>query len=224
MNLNALPTHHAVLLVRGDRDTVGTNLFKELEKISPAHRFFNQTVLDIDTARSIVSWSKTPYHEEKIALISFHTAGIEAQNTMLKMLEEPMNNVRFIILTSNKKNLLPTVISRLHYYETSSETVVSSTLSHAEEFLKTKNTDRMKLSSITKLLKQEDEKGRKNREGVRYFILSLSEIFQKTLIDKPQNARYVAEILQTASYSSDPSTSLKALLEYLSLLLPQTLD
>ena len=37
----------------------------------------------------------------------------EAQNSLLKALEEPPRNIEFIIITSNKSNLLPTIRSRL---------------------------------------------------------------------------------------------------------------
>jgi hypothetical protein len=66
------------------------------------------------------------------------------------------------------------------------------------------------------LLARVDEEGRKDREGVRAFILSIAEALSKA---KAQ-PRYITETIQVASYSSDSSTSGKALIEYLSLLLP----
>lgn len=219
MNFSSLPNHHAVLIESTERRALGASLFSELQRLSPAHRFFDQTVLDIETARTIVSWSKVPYHTEKIALISFHTAGVEAQNVMLKVLEEPPVGVRFIIITSNKAHILPTVISRLQEVLTKMGTARASE-SDARLFLSTSYKDRMKLPCVMSLLKQEDEKGRKDREGVRHFILALLKTIQQT----PRNSRYIEETLSIASYSGDASASSKALLEYLSLLLPQTLD
>lgn len=219
MNFSSLLKHHAVLIENTERKTLSEDLFSELQKLSPVHRFFNQTVLDIETARTIVSWSKVPYHTEKIALISFHTAGTEAQNAMLKVLEEPPHGVRFIIVTSNKAHLLPTVISRLQEVVTKTDNTPTKD-SDALLFLSTSYKDRMKLPCVVALLKQEDEKGRRDRENIRRFILSLS----KKLKQAPGNSHLIEEVLSVASYSGDASTSLKALLEYLSLLLPQTLD
>ena len=113
MKLQNLPAHHAVLIVHKDRVGVSTNLWEELTKDSIAHRHFNQTVLDIDTARTIISWADSSYNGKKIALISFHIATHQAQNAMLKMLEEPKENVNFIVVTSNKESLLDTVLSRM---------------------------------------------------------------------------------------------------------------
>ncbi|MFA6608804.1 MAG: hypothetical protein WCT07_02750 [Candidatus Paceibacterota bacterium] len=214
MKISDLPNHHAVLLVHDERDSVGVALYNELSSLSPAHRFFNQTVLDIETARAIISWAQTPYNDEKIAIISFHTATLPAQNAMLKILEEPRDGVRFILVTSNKINLIDTVLSRLNYVQ--DKKVESKLSSLAEEFLQTPNSMRMKLPFTIELLSRIDEEGRKDRESVRAFILSLVEVLSSNHVEP----RYVTETLQVASYASDPSASGKALIEYLSLLLP----
>jgi DNA polymerase-3 subunit delta' len=46
-------------------------------------------------------------------LPDFHLSSIPAQNSFLKLLEEPPENVQFILSTDNKSNLLPTIISRV---------------------------------------------------------------------------------------------------------------
>ena len=46
-------------------------------------------------------------------LENFHFSSIPAQNSFLKLLEEPPSNVQFILSTDNKNNLLPTIISRV---------------------------------------------------------------------------------------------------------------
>lgn len=216
MKLSDLPLHHAVLVVHSDREKVASGLFEELRTLSPVHRFFNQTVLDIETARAIISWATTPYNEEKIGLISFHTSGIPAQNAMLKILEEPRAGVRFIVVTSNKETLLPTVLSRLQLFETGDR--ARRDLQNAELFLATKPTARMKLPFITELLARVDEEGRKDRESVRGFILEIIDALRES---KQNDVRALVETLHMASYASDPSTSTKAILEYLSLSLPQ---
>ena len=217
MKLSDFPAHHAVLLVHQNRIDVGAQLWDELTAISPAHRFFNQTVLDIDTARSITMWANTPYNDEKIALISFHTASLPAQNAMLKILEEPRAGVRFILLTSNKSNLISTVLSRVHEIKSSHQPRASNYQQNALEFLHTPHGARMKLPFIIELLARIDEEGRKDRENIRTFILSLADVLSKEKIE----SRYTIETIEVASYASDPSASGKSLIEYLALLLPQ---
>ncbi len=217
MKWNDLPKHHAVLVTHPDRASCGDALWEEVSALSPAHRYFNQTVLDIDTARKIISWAQAPYNDERIALISFHTAGTPAQNAMLKVLEEPRPGTRFVLLTSNVANLLPTIMSRVHHMR-SEEGEVNLDRKHAEEFLRTSHAFRMKLSFVVDLLACVDEEGRKDREAVRSFLLSIAGELSAARVAP----HYIQETLELASYASDPSASGKALLEYLTLLLPQT--
>jgi hypothetical protein len=215
MFLKNLPQHHAILLVHANRAEFGETLWNELSSASPAHKLFNQTVLDIETARNIISWANTPYNYEKIALISFHTAGHAAQNAMLKILEEPRAGVRFILLTSNKSNVIDTILSRVLHFPI--ENIKEST-THAEEFLNTNPSTRMKLPFVIELLARVDEEKRKDREGVREFILSIA----KVLSNFRAKPKHITESIEVASYASDSSASGKSLLEYLALLLPQT--
>lgn len=219
MNITSLPKHHALLLTTSDRKSLSEKLFTELKAISIANKLFDTTVLDIDTARNIITWSNTPYNEERTAVISFHTVGIEAQNTLLKLLEEPRDGVKFILITTNKANLLATVLSRTLVLEnTDNKSTQDDTV--ALNFLLTNPNVRLKLPEITELLAKTDEEGRKDRESVRMFILSLVRI----LTQKGIASNYIEETLTAASYASDPSASGKSLLEYLALLLPQIVE
>ena len=215
MKLNDLPQHHAVLILDTDRINTSEKIFTELRTLSPVHRFFNQTVLDIESARTIISWANTPFNEEKIALISFHTIGLEAQNAILKLLEEPRDGVRFILITSNTASLISTVLSRVRIVNSAEN---SEELFDAENFLHTPHALRMKLPHCIKLLSQVDEEDRKDREAVKAFISSIATV----LAGRGVEPKYILETVEIASYAADPSASGKALLEYLSLLLPQT--
>jgi hypothetical protein len=220
MIVNDLPHHHAVLIVEEKKHNLATSLWIELSR-DPAHTFFNQTVLDIDTAREIISWAGDAVRDPKIAIISFHTATLPAQNALLKVLEEPKENVRFILITSNKSNLIETVLSRVQVVDNKRQgengSITSESSLQAAEFLHTAHEGRMKLPCIGELLNRTDEEGRKDREGVRGFILSLVEELRKEK-SKPE---YVLETLELASYAADPSASGKALIEYLALFLPK---
>jgi hypothetical protein len=219
MNYSDLPSHHAILCVHPERKAVANTLWDDLRAQSPVHVFFDDTVLDIETARYLISWANTPYNnEEKIALLSFHTITIPAQNALLKVLEEPRTGVRFVLITSTKEAIIPTLYSRLLecvYRETASEK--NELKDNALLFLKELPSSRMNLSFIITLLTKTDEGGRKDRESVRAFILNLVDCIKN-------NNAYDKETLLTlemASYAGDPSASGKTILEYLALLLPQ---
>ena len=53
--------------------------------------------------------------ETKYIFLCGSTFRKEAQNSLLKILEEPPRNVVFIIITNSKTSLLPTIYSRLPY-------------------------------------------------------------------------------------------------------------
>jgi len=56
-------------------------------------------------------------NEPKYIILCGNTFRKEAQNALLKVLEEPPANIVFIIITTSKSTLLPTVLSRLpHKY------------------------------------------------------------------------------------------------------------
>jgi DNA polymerase III delta prime subunit len=215
MKFSEFPKHHAILVTSSDRATYADELWKEISALSPAHVYYNQTVLDIDTARTIIHWAQAPYNDERIALISFHTAGLPAQNAMLKILEEPRPGTRFVLVTTHKEHLIDTVLSRVRHVPLESESD-ERMKKVAEEFLATSSSFRMRLSHIVDILASLDEEGRKDREAVKGFILSLIPVLR----EKKVESRYVTETLEIASYASDPSASGKALVEYLSLLLP----
>lgn len=215
-------THHATLILDEQRKELSEHLWSLVHTHSLHHINFTTTVLDIDTARRIQEWNISPHDEtqERKAILCFHSITIPAQNALLKVLEEPSSGTSFILITSSSHSLLPTFLSRMNILKTSfkKDQGVSNELQDiASLFFITKKTERTGLPIIKKLLQTTDEKDRKDREGFRTFIMSLIE-YKNPLI----TAKHREELLIVASYSTDTSSSLKALLEYISLLLPCT--
>ncbi len=216
MNFSDLPNHHAVLISHNDRKNLSSSLWNEITLFSPLNIFHNVTVLDIDTAREIIKWVNSSYNGERVALISFHSSTIPAQNAMLKILEEPREGVRFILITSNKESLLPTVLSRLSEFKLE-KGVKDDVSSNAKLFLETKETERIDLDFISKILNSEDEKGRRDREITKNFLISL----QKEASVNHLDSKYILEINDMIFYLNNPSSSTKMIVEYLALLLPK---
>ena len=68
----------------------------------------------IQDIKSIAKETKVFYPEiRNYFLPNFHLSSIPAQNSFLKLLEEPPSNIQFILSTDNKNRLLPTIISRV---------------------------------------------------------------------------------------------------------------
>jgi len=68
----------------------------------------------INDIKNIFKETKIFYPKTRIYFFpNFQLSSIPAQNSFLKLLEEPPTNVQFILSTGNKNSLLPTIISRV---------------------------------------------------------------------------------------------------------------
>lgn len=75
--------------------------------------FMPQNEFLLDDARAVEKESYIAETEEKIIVLMADSYRIEAQNFLLKLLEEPPKNIKFLIVVPSKNLLLPTIKSRL---------------------------------------------------------------------------------------------------------------
>ncbi len=66
-------------------------------------------------AQTAIKESYIASSEKKYLFLCGSSFRVEAQNSLLKILEEPPTNIVFIILTTLKSSLLPTIYSRLPF-------------------------------------------------------------------------------------------------------------
>ena len=69
----------------------------------------------IEQANKTLKEAYIASNETKYLFLCGATFRVEAQNALLKILEEPPKNIVFILLVSSKNSLLPTIYSRLQY-------------------------------------------------------------------------------------------------------------
>ena len=74
-------------------------------------------------AKQVVKEAYIASERMKYIILCGETFTIEAQNSLLKILEEPPKNTTFIIITNSKSGILKTIFSRLphHYLKTKKE-------------------------------------------------------------------------------------------------------
>ncbi|EAH7560961.1 DNA polymerase III subunit delta' [Campylobacter jejuni] len=75
--------------------------------------FMPQNEFLLDDARAVEKESYIAETSEKIIVLMADSFRIEAQNFLLKLLEEPPKNIKFLIVVPSKNLLLPTIKSRL---------------------------------------------------------------------------------------------------------------
>ena len=129
----------------------------------------------------------------------------QAQQALLKLLEEPQQGTTFVLLVPHG-TLLPTVRSRMMRYP---QEVVGEKSQSVSKFLKSSQKERS--DEIAKLLKDDD--GAKER--AREFINALEQELHKKKAYKG-----LEEIQVVRNYLGDRSASLKMLLEHLAVALP----
>lgn len=133
--------------------------------------------IGIDQMKSLIVWSKIkPYNSKgKLACIfSAELLTIEAQNSILKILEEPNKNNTYVLLTNNFTNLLPTILSRCELIFDNTEYIKEIDIN---DFIKMDLIDRFKY--VQKIYDIKDSKEKSN--SIIKLFYSLLKFFQKKL-------------------------------------------
>lgn len=171
-----------------------------------------EQTLPVDRAREIIDRQLMKSDgREKIIVIAFDTATREAQNALLKVVEEPVVGTTFMLVTPNAHILLPTLKSRLS--ELTLDVDTASKAQAAKKFLKASPQERLDI--IKPLIDSKDR-----RETGR-FIRDIANIFREHTTHAGWGSH--ATTLNTfLSYTDDPASSPKMLLEHLALTLPVT--
>ncbi len=135
----------------------------------------------------------------------------EAQNSLLKIFEEPNEHTHFFLLMPSVEVLLPTLRSRLLVIEFERENEKES-LIEVEKFLKLSKKD--KIAFVDELAEKiSEEKATKHEAQI--FLSSLEAAVYKNGLEK--NAKALKAILKARDYLNDRSASVKQLLEYVAL-------
>ena len=182
-------------------------LCQKLENIISLNNpdIFNIGVLSgwgIDTIRAINSFlSKKPIsHQNKIVLIQdAQNLLTEAQNALLKNLEEPGVNNYIILTADNSSSLLPTIISRCKIIK------IKSSPSVPKDLLKITGNIFSDLSASEKIAQ--------NKNDVLPFLQGQLALFQKKLSKDPskKNSRQIQKIIKAISMiksNVDPKSAL----------------
>lgn len=97
---------------------ISTEVEAEAEKLEVELKPFRtvkfiEETFKIEHAKAVLSEAYISESETKYIVLAAQEFTAVAQNSLLKLLEEPPRNIEFIIISPTKSNLLPTVRSRL---------------------------------------------------------------------------------------------------------------
>ncbi len=217
--------HHAYVLI-GDHRVIFDELVHLCEselgfttKGNPDFYYEHIEAFGIDDGRFLKDQAmRAPLGERKIRVTSFMTITSEAQNSLLKVLEEPTPNTHFFFIMPSEHVLLPTLCSRvvLIHHPSRSQAQEGDSSEEASAFLKAPIAERLE---IAKTLAEEKDKNR---------VINLLNTLEYTIHAKTdlmkghhEAAHALDCIMRMRSYVYDRSSSLKMILEYLAIELPQ---
>lgn len=155
-----------------------------------------------------------PMGSENKAVILNASDGItiEAQNSLLKILEEPPNNTYIFILSKNKDGILPTILSRAKTIELKkSKVITNEEISESKELL-----DSVLSMAISKKLKlaQNLSKDKKNSlaELEKFITAGRERLYENP---NKKNSQVVRTLVKTHTVIKSTNTNLRLTLENL---------
>ncbi len=211
--------HHAYL-IEGSREEILPEIMEFIQGLgieTAGNPDFSSIHLDsfkIEDARNLRSLSGERGYSDnkKVFLLSANSFLLEAQNTLLKMFEEPIENTIFFLVVPDKNALLKTLVSRFYSISHDQGSAGSDA---AEKFISM--TPAGRIDFIKELLAEADEEDRgadSARSKALNFLNSLEASLSKKAI---KNTDCAEQIFQVRKFLRMPGSSAKMLMESIAL-------
>lgn len=219
--------HHAYIC-EGNASSIYPKIcsFCELElevsiKANPDFSFEEYDKFTISDARLLreKQLNKTQKNSKQIFIISCNFITREAQNALLKVLEEPTADTHFFIITQSSHVFLPTILSRVVLLKDSNEEESDQKeFINPEKFIKYNSAERLK--EVTKLLNAIKKEKASKSDAIK-LISSCIKILHKDLQSSKDKklAKKIENLEMVADYLHDQGASTKILLEYSALII-----
>lgn len=203
--------HHAYFLLCEERTHMLTSLQSYLTGLgiklvgNPDVLIREYEKMSIEDARDLKDMALSKPLGTRVCIFSVGSILDLAQNTLLKIFEEPPENTHFFIIAETDSFLLPTLRSRLFVYKPDMHVEVSD--AEVKTFLAKNIPDRIKMASVI---------AEGGNDVVRKFLDSLEKHIIK-LSPKPIDA--LTHIVEAKEFLLLPSAHKKGILETLALML-----
>ena len=229
--------HHAYL-IEGARDEIVPELIKFLEDIdvntvgSPDFTHIKLDSFKIEDARNLKSYGSQKGFSsgKKIFIISANNFLLEAQNSLLKMFEEPIENTHFFLIVPDVNVLLKTFVSR--FYVISSKSDLGEEVKEAEKFIAMSLRNR--IDFVKELLAESENEDEERNEIVALnstrskalkFLNALEFTLHNKLVSKmPFDTRLFEHFFKVREFLRMPGSSTKSLMESVALIIPTNLS
>jgi len=225
--------HHAYL-IEGAREEIVPEITKFLESLgikTVGNSDFIHINLDsfkIEDARNLKSYGmqKGFSSDKKIFIVSANSFLLEAQNSLLKMFEEPIENTHFFLIVPDTNALIKTFVSR--FYLIKSEEKINKEANEAEKFMAMPWQSR--INYIKELLvepDEEDEEGNgivvlsSTRSKALKFLNALESVLHRNFLKNSSSVIIFEHFFKVREYLRMPGSSAKSLMESVALIIPE---
>ncbi len=227
--------HHAYL-VEGEIDITLEAVFEFIKSLgikTSGNPDVSHIALDsfkVDDARSLKSYALERGFSEskKVFIISANNFLLEAQNSLLKIFEEPIENTHFFVITPDVNVLLPTLVSR--FYVIGNEQKKNTDLKEADNFINMPA--RSRLDFIKNLLIEEDDEDEESisihspRSKAIHFLNTLelalhNRFFSDVSGLNVETTKLFAHFFKVREFLRQPGSSPKTLMESIALMIPE---
>ena len=163
----------------------------------------------IDDARAIKSLQTEKTEKAAVFILSFILMNREAQNALLKALEEPTPNTYFILVFPNVKKLLPTLQSRLSLIRLNTEGSVDDT----ERKIVLKDFIAMTLQERFNLIKESTDKKSEESMTKSDVLTFLNDLELHLHTEKNKKPETLETLFKARDYLGSNGASVKMILE-----------
>ncbi len=211
--------HHAYVFVRAHVHDLIEHLEEHHGLTTQGNPdFFNKkyNVFGIDDSRELKELhSSRSFGAEsrRFFILEIESITHEAQNALLKIFEEPHENVHFFIIVPSLYILLPTLRSRVYLINQEDEELSPELRTEAESFISLSKKDRIVFVDALAEKISEDELGK--RDALNFLNALEAVIYEKQGVSQPE---IYESIMRARDYLGDRSASVKQLLEYVALM------
>jgi len=222
-------SHHAYLLIGSvplRLDLISTleqdhNILAQANPDFYDRSYENLTIDDARELKSLHGTRPIGVTGKKIFVITTNAATVEAQNALLKLLEEPAEYAHFFVIVPSPHILLSTVRSRMKEVVSRKVSVVSRKISKQSEVIDEANTflkmTPAKRLEVVKKLVEDITKEKKTKQDVINFLDAIQAVVYEEKGVRRSTLREL-EVIETArKYIHDRAPSVKMLLEYVAL-------
>jgi hypothetical protein len=209
--------HHAILVERSHEALAAVREFVEKDigmaiTGNPDVFIIEGESLGIDEARELRRRQEMGALEgsRKIFIVAVHTMTSEAQNALLKTLEEPTEGTHLFFIVPHAEALLPTLRSRMVRVALAPRGEADDNTALAKAFLQAKTpAERMHL--LKPLLDAKDK-----AQAAAFFDRLIAQLRPDPAFPSVQAASVLTDLLRARSYLAGRSPSVKILLEHVS--------